>query len=71
MSSTKNKIRVVIGGVNRKTTITSMVLHVLNEQNIDCDYMVGAQLEGFKTMVKLSDAPSYYLEGDVVPFFTH
>ena len=41
-----------------------MVLHVLNEQNIDCDYMVGAQLEGFKTMVKLSDAPVIILEGD-------
>ena len=60
----KNKIRVVIGGSHGKTTITSMVLHVLNEQNIDCDYMVGAQLEGFKTMVKLSDAPVIILEGD-------
>ena len=31
---------------------------------IDCDYMVGAQLEGFSTMVKLSDAPVIVLEGD-------
>ena len=49
----KDKMRAVIGGSHGKTTITSMVLHVLNVQNIDCDYMVGAQLEGFSTMVKL------------------
>lgn len=60
----KNKMRVVIGGSHGKTTITSMVLHVLNIQNIDCDYMVGAELEGFSTMVKLSDAPIIVLEGD-------
>ena len=60
----KNKMRVVIGGSHGKTTITSMVLHVLNVQKIDCDYMVGAQLEGFSTMVKLSDAPVIVLEGD-------
>ena len=41
-----------------------MVLHVLNVREIDCDYMVGAQLEGFSTMVKLSDAPLIVLEGD-------
>jgi len=60
----KNKKRVVIGGSHGKTTITSMILHVLNQLSIDCDYMVGAQLEGFKTMVKLSDAPVMILEGD-------
>jgi len=60
----KNKKRVVIGGSHGKTTITSMILHVLNNQNIDCDYMVGAQLNGFTTMVKLSDAPIIVLEGD-------
>ena len=60
----KNKMRVVIGGSHGKTTITSMVLHVLNVQKMDCDYMVGAQLEGFSTMVKLSDAPVIVLEGD-------
>jgi len=60
----KNKTRVVIGGSHGKTTITSMVLHVLNVEKIDCDYMVGAQLDGFKTMVKLNDAPVIILEGD-------
>jgi UDP-N-acetylmuramate: L-alanyl-gamma-D-glutamyl-meso-diaminopimelate ligase len=61
----KNKTRVVIGGSHGKTTITSMILHVLNFHNILCDYMVGAQLDGFEVMVKLSqDAPIIILEGD-------
>lgn len=62
---TKNKIRVVIGGSHGKTTITSMILHVLKKCNIDCDYLVGAQLEGFDTMVKLShEAKIAIIEGD-------
>tara|TARA_Y100001968_G_C19376845_1_gene728124 strand:- start:134 stop:1459 length:1326 start_codon:yes stop_codon:yes gene_type:complete len=61
----KNKKRIVIGGSHGKTSITAMILHVLENLNIDCDYMVGAQLEGFETMVKLSrDAPCIILEGD-------
>ena len=60
----KDKIRIVIGGSHGKTTITSMILHVLQNVGIDCDYMVGAQLKGFKTMVRLSDAPIIVLEGD-------
>jgi len=61
----KNKKRVVIGGSHGKTSITAMILHVLQNRNIDCDYMVGAQLEGFDTMVKLThDAPIIILEGD-------
>jgi len=61
----KNKKRIVIGGSHGKTTITSMILHVLNYYKIDCDYMVGAQLEGFEVMVKLSDDSKYMvLEGD-------
>ena len=62
---TKNKIRVVIGGSHGKTSITSMILHVLSQFNIDHDYMVGAQLEGFECMVKLSEkAKIAVLEGD-------
>lgn len=62
---TKNKTRVVIGGSHGKTTITSMILHVLKHCNIDCDYLVGAQLEGFDTMVKLShEAKIAVIEGD-------
>ena len=45
----KDKTRVVIGGSHGKTTITSMILHVLNYHDIAVDYMVGAQLEGFET----------------------
>ena len=61
----KEKIRVVIGGSHGKTTITSMILHVLHYHNRDVDYMVGAQLEGFDTMVKLTEeAPIIVLEGD-------
>lgn len=60
----KNKKRIVIGGSHGKTTITSMILHVINELQIEADYMVGAQLEGYDCMVKLSDAPIIVLEGD-------
>ncbi len=51
---TKDKTRVVIGGSHGKTTITSMIMHVLNYHGRDFDYMVGAQIEGFETMVRLS-----------------
>ena len=61
----KNKTRVVIGGSHGKTTITSMILHVMNYHNIAVDYMVGAQLEGFDTMVHLTSENEFIvLEGD-------
>jgi len=61
----KDKKRVVIGGSHGKTTITSMVMHVLNQSDIKFDYMVGAQIEGFDTMVKLShNAKIAVFEGD-------
>lgn len=63
--ASKNKTRVVIGGSHGKTTITSMILHVMNYHNKDIDYMVGAQLEGFDTMVKISDTADFMvIEGD-------
>lgn len=62
---TKDKLRVVIGGSHGKTTITSMILHVLNYYNRDFDYLVGAQLAGFETMVKVTaEAPLIIIEGD-------
>ncbi len=62
---TKNKTRVVIGGSHGKTTITSMIMHVLQFHNKKFDYMVGAQIEGFDTMVSLTeDAPVAVFEGD-------
>jgi len=61
----KDKLRVVIGGSHGKTTITSMILHVLNYYNRDFDYLVGAQLAGFETMVKVTkEAPVMIIEGD-------
>lgn len=60
----KNKQRVVIAGSHGKTTITSIILHVLKHLNRQFDYLVGAQIEGFDLMVKLSDAPIIIIEGD-------
>jgi UDP-N-acetylmuramate: L-alanyl-gamma-D-glutamyl-meso-diaminopimelate ligase len=62
---TKNKTRVVIGGSHGKTTTTAMILHVAKECNVECDFLVGAQLEGFDCMVKFSEtAPFAIIEGD-------
>lgn len=61
----KHKTRVVIGGSHGKTTITSMILHVMHYHDRDVDYMVGAQLEGFDVMVKLTETNDFIvLEGD-------
>ncbi|MBO4588794.1 MAG: peptidoglycan synthetase [Bacteroidales bacterium] len=61
----KDKTRVVIGGSHGKTTTTAMILHVLAHAGIEADYMVGAQLEGFEVMVRLSEtAKVMVIEGD-------
>lgn len=61
----KDKLRIVVGGSHGKTTITSMIIHVLQHADLACDYMVGAQLAGFEVMVKLTDnAPVMVIEGD-------
>lgn len=61
----KRKTRVVIAGSHGKTTITSMVLHVLNYHEKPTDFMVGAQLEGFDNMVHLTEDNDFILlEGD-------
>ena len=61
----QNQKRVVVAGSHGKTTITSMILHVLEAQNKDVNYMVGSQLKGFDTMVKLDDRlDTIILEGD-------
>lgn len=62
---TREKTRIVIGGSHGKTTITSIIMHVLKTLNVDFDYMVGAQLEGFDTMVRLShESKIAVFEGD-------
>ncbi len=61
----KNKTRIVIGGSHGKTTITAMILHAMKYAGIDTDYMVGAKLEGFDVMVRLSHQADYMvIEGD-------
>src|SRR5690606_6715187 len=61
----KNKTRVVIGGSHGKTTITSMILHVMRYNGKEIDYMVGAQLDGFDNMVHLTQENDFILlEGD-------
>ena len=61
----KNKTRIVIGGSHGKTTITSMILHVLNDNNFSIDYVLGAQLQGFDNTVSLSTQNEFILiEGD-------
>lgn len=61
----KNKLRVVIGGSHGKTSITSMILHVLKSAGKEFDYMVGSTVAGFDTMVRLTEsAPVIILEGD-------
>lgn len=62
---TKDKTRVVIAGSHGKTTITSMIMHVLKFQGFKFDYMVGSRLEGFENMVSLShDNKIAIFEGD-------
>lgn len=62
---TKNKKRVIVGGSHGKTTTTSMIMHVLKSCGIEFDYMAGALLEGFDTMVHLSnDSKIAVFEGD-------
>lgn len=63
--ATKDKIRIVVGGSHGKTSITAIILHVMNFLKIETDYLVGAQLEGFDTMVRLSDSSKIaVIEGD-------
>lgn len=62
---TRSKTRIVVGGSHGKTTTTAMILFVLKQLKIDADYMVGAQIEGFENMVKLSyEARIAVFEGD-------
>lgn len=63
--ATKNKNRIVIGGSHGKTTITAMILHVMHYHKIETDFLVGAQLAGFDTMVSLTNTSKHaVIEGD-------
>lgn len=62
---TKDKTRIVIGGSHGKTTTTAMILHVMKHCGIACDFLVGAQLEGFDCMVRFSEEAKFaVIEGD-------
>lgn len=63
----KNKKRVVVAGSHGKTTITSMIMHILKDNGINFDYLVGARVAGFDQSVQLTDAPIIVLEGDEYP----
>ena len=63
----RDKKRVVVAGSHGKTTITSMIMHILKKNDVDFDYLVGAKIPGFEQSVRLSDAPLIILEGDEYP----
>lgn len=63
----KNKKRVVVAGSHGKTTITSMIMHILRHEGVNFDYLVGAKVAGFEQSVQLTDAPVIILEGDEYP----
>jgi UDP-N-acetylmuramate: L-alanyl-gamma-D-glutamyl-meso-diaminopimelate ligase len=52
---TRNKKRIVVAGSHGKTTTTAMIMHVFKNAGRKFDYMVGSQIDGFDTMVGLSD----------------
>ena len=60
----KNKKQIVVTGSHGKTTTSAMLIHVFKECGVACDFLVGAQLDGFQDMVTLSDAPYAIIEGD-------
>lgn len=59
-----DKQRIVVAGSHGKTTITAIVVHVLNYFNRSFDYVIGARIRGIENTVKLSDAPVIVIEGD-------
>ena len=64
----KDKTRIVVAGSHGKTTTTSMIIHMLLSSGIDCDYLVGAKIEGVEGSVKLTKEAKYVIiEGDEYP----
>lgn len=61
----KNKQRIVVAGSYGKTTVTSMIMHVMEKAGRKFNYLVGAQVPGFENPVRLDDdAPVLLAEGD-------
>jgi len=62
---TKDKKRIIVAGSHGKTTVTAMIMHVFRTLGVKFDYMVGSQIDGFDTMVGLSnDSNLAVFEGD-------
>ena len=59
-----DKHRVVIAGSHGKTTITSMLMHVLKFNNVKFDYVIGAKAHGFTNNISISENPLIIIEGD-------
>jgi UDP-N-acetylmuramate: L-alanyl-gamma-D-glutamyl-meso-diaminopimelate ligase len=62
-----HKKRIVIGGSHGKTTTTAMIMHLLQQQRLSFDYLVGAAIKGFQGSVQLTEAPIIVCEGDEYP----
>jgi UDP-N-acetylmuramate: L-alanyl-gamma-D-glutamyl-meso-diaminopimelate ligase len=63
-ANSRDKQRVVIAGSHGKTTITAIIIHVLNYFNRKFDYIIGAKVPGIEYTVRLTDAPLIIIEGD-------
>ena len=64
-SISSNKTRVVVAGSHGKSTISAMILHVMNYNNINIDYIIGAPIQGSKQTISLTDKNDFILiEGD-------
>ena len=60
----RNKKRIVVAGSHGKTTITSMILHVLRDNNIKVDYLLGAKIDSINNLVSLNNNDVILIEGD-------
>ncbi len=61
----KEKPRIVVAGSHGKTTVTSMLLHIFREAGRSCNFLVGARLKGYETMVNVDPkAELAIFEGD-------
>jgi len=60
----EHKQRIVVGGSHGKSTIVSIIIHVLNFIGREFDFALGAHVPGFDNMVQLTDAPVIVIEGD-------
>lgn len=63
-SRSVDKLRLAVAGSHGKTTTTAMAMHAMRLAGVDFDYLVGAQIDGFEHMVRLSDAPILLVEAD-------